>query len=975
MNKSFALVFTILLCFCVAHAQADEPLLVIDTGGHMALIRKIMFTSDGRYLVSAGEDKVVRVWDVQTGETVRTIRGQTAEGDEGKIYAAALSPNDRYLAVGGWLAGDPDSRCAVRIHDFQSGKVIGLLKGHTNVVLSLAFSPDGRYLASGSADQTVRMWDIERKEVHVLKGHTGDIYAVAFSSDGKRLVSGSDDHTLRLWDVQQGKLIKEMKGHQDRVSSAAFSPDGRYIASGSWDKTVRLWDAESGDFVKVLGEQGTTVDSLSFSPDSHWLLTGSGFGGKDVCNVFSVPAGQIMTRFEKHDNVVRATAVSPDGTTAATAGGYNKEIYLWNPHSGQIFKHLAGKGRPISSVGFARDGRSLAFENEFNKKNDNNGGPLQKIIILNQDNDYQVTLGGKTGKEADYLRAVEKSGDSELTTIKVGAYNYEAILQVTKAGKVLHEIERDSTSGYAHRSYTFTHDGRYIVSGGSNGVLTLYSTETGKEVRPFVGHSHTADVRAVAVSPDNRIAVSGSDNQTVRLWDIASGQNLLTIFVGSDHEWVAWTPQEYYTSSLNGDQYIGWHLNQGVDQAANYYSAARFQKQFYRPDVVAEYLKTRDIQLAVKRANEERSGTYRGQPVVTPAALQAFLPPLVYVMAPEQPESTVQRDTLSVKAVALSQTLPITEVKVFLNGILRARVKGEPMQQPVEVEVMLEPGTNTLTFIAANEKANSEPIFRRIIYAGQKKDERPDLILLTIGISAYKDPGLGLDFADQDAMDVEKAFKAQEGRIFNKVKPKQLTNQQATRTNILRALNWLRKEGTPKDYRLLFLSGHGGLDRQNNYYFFAYDHDPQEDLAVSNVKWTEILDRLTEVPGKAILMVDTCRAAAIASGGKTRSTVNFEEILKEMQSDYRGLVTFAASTGRQVSVERREWGHGAFTQALLEGLAGKADGYGGKADSYIETKELGSWIIDRVWELTNKEQKAIHSQPPELPSFPLFMLK
>jgi WD40 repeat protein len=148
------------------------------------------------------------------------------------------------------------------------------------------------------------------------------------------------------------------------------------------------------------------VDSLSFSPDSHWLLTGSGFGGKDVCNVFSVPAGQIMTRFEKHDNVVRATAVSPDGTTAATAGGYNKEIYLWNPHSGQIVKHLAGKGRPISSVGFARDGRSLAFENEFNKKNDNNGGPLQKIIILNQDNDYQVTLGGKTGKEADYLRAI-----------------------------------------------------------------------------------------------------------------------------------------------------------------------------------------------------------------------------------------------------------------------------------------------------------------------------------------------------------------------------------------------------------------------------------------------------------------------------------------------------------------------------------------------------------------------------------------
>ena len=248
-------------------------------------------------------------------------------------------------------------------------------------------------------------------------------------------------------------------------------------------------------------------------------------------------------------------------------------------------------------------------------------------MTLKQGNEYQIALGGEVGEKPDYLRAIERHGDYELKTRQGGAYGYQAILQILKAGKVIHEITRDSTSGLGHYSYTFTHDGRYIISGGGTGDLTLYDTETGKEVRQFVGHTST--VWSMAVSPDNQTLVSGSTDQTVRLWDIQSGRNLLTMFVGSDREWVAWTPQGYYTSSLKGDRYIGWHLNQGEDKAAKYYSASQFQKQFYRPDVVAEYLKSRDIQVAVQRANAERGGTYRGQPVIAAPDVSSFLPPFL----------------------------------------------------------------------------------------------------------------------------------------------------------------------------------------------------------------------------------------------------------------------------------------------------------------------------------------------------------
>ena len=188
-------------------------LLVIDTGGHASKIQDVTFTRDGKRLVSAGDDKVVRVWDTAKGETIRVIRGQIGDGDEGKIYAAALSPDERYLAVGGWLAGTRQQRDAVRLHDFASGNVLPLLQGHTDVIYDLAFSPNG-----------------------------------------ERVVSGSWDDTLRLWNAETGELMGEMKGHEDNVPAVAFSPDGRYIASGSWDKTVRLWDGQTGRSVKKLGK-------------------------------------------------------------------------------------------------------------------------------------------------------------------------------------------------------------------------------------------------------------------------------------------------------------------------------------------------------------------------------------------------------------------------------------------------------------------------------------------------------------------------------------------------------------------------------------------------------------------------------------------------------------------------------------------------------------------------------------------------
>ena len=964
----------------VARQQRGEaPILIIDTGGHKAKIKDVIFSHDGRRLISASYDKTVRVWDVATGETLRVIRGQIGKGDEGKIFAAALSPNERWLAVGGWLPGSREESDSIRFVDFRTGQIRRLLKGHRSSINDLAFSPNSRHLLSGSFDHTARLWDVSAGKVkHVLRGHTDDIYAVAFSPDGRRLVTGSLDNSLKLWNAASGKSIATLKGHSDGVRAAAFTPDGRYLLSGSHDKSIRLWHGHSGKFIKILATQRWSITDLTISPDSKSVLTGHGASGSGIKynNVFAIPSGERLNSFDKHENIVLATAISRDGRLSATGGGDDQEIYIWDLRTARVKQKLVGKGRRIWSVGFAENGRAIAWGKTWEKSDLYSRGPLEQSFQLREDKGFELSLGRPLRGDQGYRRGIESAGG---ITIRTKNGKTHPTLQILKKGRVAHQITRDSNSGFDHRSLTLTPDGRTVISGGSNGVLAAYDTGSRRQYHEFIGHA--GDVWAVAVSPDGRRFVSGSSDQTVRLWEIKTGKLLLTIFQGTDNEWVAWTPEGYYTASVYGDNYIGWHINQGVDKSAQYFPAARFAQRFYAPEVVARYIETGgDLERAIRLANADRP---RAKKVKTTsvAEIKQLLPPEVEILAPSRQELTVSNPEVRLRAQARALTRePITDLWVLVNGRRLDKSRGiavvgekkriEGRVATLDITVPLTEAQNRIAVVAANRQAQSEPKVIRVRWQSPQppKEElfKPNLYVLAIGISHYADSSLDLGLAHKDAQAIADVFKAQQGRLYHKVESRMLVNAHAHQDAILEGLDWILSEATQKDVAVIFIAGHGFKDQRNNYYLLPHDGD-REHLRRTGVEWFHFQDVLTSLPSKTLLLADTCHSGGI-TGTRRRDITDMTDALRELMNTDVGVVVMTASTGREVSVEKQEWGHGAFTKAVLEGLQGQAN-Y--DRNRTIDIKELDLYVTQRVKVLTEGQQHPTTEIPKTMPNFPV----
>jgi WD40 repeat protein len=447
------------------------------------------------------------------------------------VLAVAYSPTGKRVATGS--ADD-----VARVWDAQGGNLVLTLRGHTGPVNSVAFSPDGTGFVTASGDGSLRVWDVATgKLLRMFNPQSGPLTAIAYSPDGKQLLVGGSEKNATLWDIADGKLLLTLHGHSDSVTSVAFSPDGKLLGTGSSDKTAKIWNPSNGKLILTIQGHSESVNGVAFSPDGNVLATAS---SDNTARLWDARTGVQVKNF-RHSGSVRSAIFSPDGKRLATAGSDNIAI-LWDTKKGVQIENLRPLGS-VNAVAFGPAGKRLATASADN---------------LAQIWDLDAGRGLLSVKHPDSVNDLSFSPDGR----KFATASSDNTAKEWDAATGEELLDLHSFSSPVN-SVAFSKDGKYLATANGDHTATVWDLQTANRLLTLTGHQ--SSINGTAYSPDSKHLATASADHTAMVWDaINGGPALLVLHHSGAVNFVVYSPdgKRLATASSDGTAKI-WNVSNG----------------------------------------------------------------------------------------------------------------------------------------------------------------------------------------------------------------------------------------------------------------------------------------------------------------------------------------------------------------------------------------------------------------------------
>jgi WD40 repeat protein len=570
-------------------------------------IAALAFSPDSTTLASGGGDKLVHLWDIQTGKRRRSLAGH-----RDWVATLAFSPDGRTIASGScdwgfhrghdWVrpGGDGPEQSEWRLWDVASGNLQRTV-AESGRMLSITFAPSGKSLACG-VDKDVKLYDLSSGTAgRVVTSHDTTITSIAFSPDGAALISGSHDQTVKRTALATGKTQWQAPGYFEQVNSVALSDDASLLITGSSDHrfararlqagtkpigpgAVRLWDTRTGRMLRRLGDPAEQVMAVALSPDGRLAAGGGGIArGQGVVNVWNAETGALVWSMTDHAKEVLAVALAPDGSSLASASA-DGVVKIRDAQSGLVVRTLVDHQGGATSVVFSHDGKVLFC-------GEGHGGTRVWDVAKGRLLHEHPAAGSKAESFTSdrLMNSIGLSRDSSTLATCASSVNNEFVDPVKIWDARMGALKRDFSAENIHgRPMSLSPDGSIVATGGK--TVKLWDVRTGKMLRELFGHLKRT--QSIAFSADGQRIVSGGSYGTTNLWEVATGRLLVTLFAFPASrngtiadDWLAYSPDGYYDGSSGIDRYLAWRVGDELQ------TPETLGPQLHRPDRVSAALK------------------------------------------------------------------------------------------------------------------------------------------------------------------------------------------------------------------------------------------------------------------------------------------------------------------------------------------------------------------------------------------------